>query len=217
MRMQLSPALFMVVRGPERTLGKSEPVRRAPAVALDDEELARRIGRGDRWAEEALYRRYLSTVYGRVRRLLGNSADAEDVTQDTFACAFEIWEQLREPAQVKPWLLQIAVRKVHRRFRKRKLLRALGLDRSVDDVTLAGEARAEASGEARAELAVLDRLLKQLPVAERLAWMLRHVEGLKLEEVAADCECSLATAKRRIAAAQARVAVHLNIEGADDV
>lgn len=215
--MQLSPALFMVVRDPERMRGKPEPVRRGPSVVLNDEELARRISRGDRWAEEALYRRHIGAVYGRVRRLLGNSADAEDVTQDTFACAFEIWGQLREPAQVKAWLLQIAVRKVYRRFRKRKLLRALGLDRSVDDLSLADDASTEASGEARAELAVLDRVLKELPVAERLAWMLRHVEGLKLEEVAANCECSLATAKRRIAAAQARVAVHLDIEGADNV
>jgi RNA polymerase sigma-70 factor (ECF subfamily) len=45
-------------------------------------------------------------------------------------------------------------------------------------------------------------VLDELPAAERLAWTLRHVEGERLEQVARQCGCSLATAKRRIAAAQ---------------
>ena len=213
--MQLALALMVVRDPPQLRERPAEPVR-APVITADDEELARRIGRGDRWAEEALYRRYVGTVYATVRRLLGNSEEAEDVVQDTFACAFEIWDQLREPARVKHWLLQIAVRKVHRRFRRRKLLRALGLDRSVDDATLCSMARAEATAETRAELSLLDDVLKKLPAAERVAWMLRYVEGLKLQEIAEDCSCSLATAKRRIAAAHARVETHLAIEELPD-
>jgi RNA polymerase sigma-70 factor, ECF subfamily len=38
-----------------------------------------------------------------------------------------------------------------------------------------------------------------------VAWSLRHIEGERLDEVAALCECSLATAKRRIAAASVRL------------
>jgi RNA polymerase sigma-70 factor (ECF subfamily) len=48
-------------------------------------------------------------------------------------------------------------------------------------------------------------VLDRLPVNERLAWSLRHIEGEQLESVAVLCGCSLATAKRRIAAAQQAV------------
>ena len=46
------------------------------------------------------------------------------------------------------------------------------------------------------------RALDGLPVNQRLSWSLRHIEGERLETVALLCGCSLATAKRRIVAAQ---------------
>ena len=42
-------------------------------------------------------------------------------------------------------------------------------------------------------------------VRVRLAWMLRYVEGMSLGEVAIECSCSLATAKRRISATEERI------------
>jgi RNA polymerase sigma-70 factor (ECF subfamily) len=175
-----------------------------------------RVGLGERWAEEAFYRRYVGLVHGTVRRLLGRSAEAEDVVQDTFATAFEIWGQLRNPESARQWLMQIAIRKVHRRFRKRRLLRALGLDRSHDDATLEALAQPDSRSEARVELTMLDEALTQLGSSERIAWMLRYVEGLTLAEVAAQCRCSLATAKRRILAARTVVSRHVVIEEAGD-
>ena len=52
------------------------------------------------------------------------------------------------------------------------------------------------------ELRAVDRALTKAAPAERFAWVLRYVEGCSLEEVAASCECSLATAKRRLSRAQ---------------
>lgn len=167
-----------------------------------DLELARRIGRGDRWAEEAFYRRHVQQVVGLAQRLLGNSWDAEDVAQEAFITAFESWSQLRDYERVRAWLMQIAVHKVHRKFRRRRLLRLLGLDRSVDDLPLEALARDDTSLEVRTELLVLDAALKTVPAPCKIAWMLRYVEGLPLDEVAERCECSLATVKRRIATAQ---------------
>jgi RNA polymerase sigma-70 factor (ECF subfamily) len=195
----------------QERVGPAEPRRLEPAVPVSNAELATRIRRGDQWAEEAFYRRHVGLVRSTVRRLLARNADAEDLVQDTFVTAFEIWDQLRDPEHARQWLLTIAIRKVHRRFRRRRLLRLLGLDQTTDDATLESLARPDSSGEARAELSLLDRALRQLPTAERVAWMLRHVEGLKLEEVAALCECSLATAKRRITLAGARVSEHLRL------
>ena len=181
-----------------------------------DTDLARRIGRGDRWAEEAFYRRHVVQVVGLAQRLLGNSWDAEDVAQETFITAFEIWNQLRDYERARAWLMQIAVRKVHRRFRRRGLLRLLGLDRSVDDLPLDALAHEDTSAEVRSELLVLDAVLKSLPAKSKIPWMLRYVEGLPLDEVAEKCDCSLSTAKRRIAAAHRVVSRQVELVGVFD-
>lgn len=80
---------------------------------------------------------------------------------------------------------------------------ALGLDGSYDYSQAAGRGRV--SPEDAAFMAEVYRILDRLPAAERLAWSLRHVDGERLDEVAEHCGCSLATAKRRIAAVQARI------------
>ena len=187
-----------------------------PAPEPSDAELARRIARGERWAEEAFYRRHAPQVLTLTQRLLGNSWDAEDVTQETFVTAFEIWHQLRDQERARSWLLQIAVRKVHRKFRRRRLLRLLGLDRNWDDLPLDALAREDVSAEARSELMVLNLALNRLAPKSKIPWMLRYIEGLPLEEVAERCDCSLATIKRRIADAHRIVTRHLTIEGEDD-
>jgi RNA polymerase sigma-70 factor, ECF subfamily len=71
------------------------------------------------------------------------------------------------------------------------------------------------SAEQRLQLSRLDQALMALPVPLRLAWMLRHVEGCELAEVAEQCSCSLATIKRRIARAdeQLKARVHPGAAG----
>jgi len=184
-------------------------LRPTGAREIADADLVARALAGDRWAEEALFRRHVAAVAGIATRLLGRREDAEDIVQDTFATALESLSALRDAGAVRAWLVQIAVRKAHRRFRRRKIARALGLDRATDDATLELLASDAADGEARAELRGVDRALAELPVAERMAWMLRHIEGESLEGVASACGCSLATAKRRIARADARVRTHV--------
>jgi RNA polymerase sigma-70 factor (ECF subfamily) len=183
-------------------------------VALRDEpigdaELVVRARGGDRWAEEVLFRRHFGAVTGTAARLLGDRHEAEDVVQDTFHTAISELAKLREPAAFRAWLVQITVREVHRRFRRRRLLRALGFDTADPEAGIARQLSADASPELRVELMLLDRVIATLPTAERIAWTLRCVEGLRLEEVAAACGCSLATAKRRISAAHRIVSAHV--------
>ncbi len=190
----------------------SAPRKTGLGVAATDAQLVERLRRGDQWAREALYRRYLPQVRGLTVRLLANSVEAEDVVQDTFVLVFEEIHKLRDPGSLKGWMMQIAVRQTHRRFRRRKLLRALGLLASTEDSQLEAIVAPGTSPEVQAELGKIDRALRRTAVAARLAWMLRYVEGCSLEEVAARCECSLATAKRRIAAANQHVKQHVQIE-----
>jgi RNA polymerase sigma-70 factor, ECF subfamily len=180
------------------------------AEALADSELVRRVVEGDAWAEEFLYRRYVRAIWCTVLRLLRSPTEAEDVVQDTFATAFQELPRLREANALRGWLLQIAVRQVHRRLRRHRLRQLLGLEHEEQDAVSLESVAAEGIGaEARAELAMIDRVLVRVPADQRIAWVLRHVEGEPLEEVARACGCSLATAKRRISAVDARLKSHV--------
>ena len=178
-----------------------------------DAELVYAALAGRRGAEAELYRRHARTIAAVAARLLGRSADAEDVVQDTFLTAFERIRQLRDPELFRPWLVRITVRHVHRRFRRRRLLRVLGLDRGEDDAALARLAVSPFDTETRAELGKLDAALRALSSQQRVAFMLRHVEGYELTEVASACGASLATIKRWLSRADEVVRAHTR-EGA---
>lgn len=182
-----------------------------PPVAplLDDVEIVSRIQRGDRSAEEALFRRHAKPVADTLARLLGRTQEAEDLAQETFITALRAIGKLKHGGAVRTWLLRIAVRKAQRCLRKRRLLKALGLDSGEDDSVLEMLVSRSASPEDRAEIALLNRVLSELPAKERIAWMLRHVEGLSLDEIAESTGCSLATVKRRITAAGGRIYAHV--------
>lgn len=198
-----------------------KPARKPPTIVplhrdqdVADADLVARTIAGDRWAEDVLVRRHLGAVAATAARLLGDRHEAEDVVQDTFASALSELRDLRDRAAFRGWLLQIAVRKVHRRFRRRKMLAWLGIDAEPEG-GLAELASDAASPDQRAELVLLDRALARLAPAERIAWMLRCVEGLPLDDVARACGCSLATAKRRIAAAERAVRAHVALDPED--
>jgi len=75
--------------------------------------------------------------------------------------------------------------------------------------SLESQASCDASPEQRAELALIDRALRRLPLKLHTPWILRHVIGDSLDDIAVACGCSLATVKRRIGDAEARVRRHL--------
>jgi len=184
----------------------------AGEAPLLDSDLVRRAVTGDTWAEEMLYRRHAAMLLGICTRLLGHRSDAEDVVQDAFVDALEQLNALRDPGQFRSWIMGIAVHKVHRRLRRRKLLRALGLWSDRQAESLENCLAEGVSAEHYADVVCLDYTLRQLPDAQRIAWQLRYAEGCRLEEVASHCGCSLATAKRRIALADALVRRHVQIK-----
>lgn len=183
---------------------------------IDDGEYVRRALGGDPWAEEALYRRHVRAVGNVVARLIGRSHEAEDVVQEAFLSAFRDLHELRQADSFRSWLLCIAVRIVHRHFRRRRVRRALGVDREQDDRTLLSEVDPAADPETRAEIGKIDEILRTLSPNDRIAWILRNVEGYKVDEVAKLCRCSRATAKRRVARAEATIGAHVSVYPQED-
>jgi RNA polymerase sigma-70 factor (ECF subfamily) len=147
-----------------------------------------------------------------IARFLGTHDGVLDLAQETFLTAFEQLERLREPSVFRGWLLRIAVNKTRRHIRRRRLMRRFGLDQSAPDATLEALAADGAGPEVRQELAVLDAVLAALPVDQRIAWMLRYVEGHTVRDVGRLCDCSLSTIKRRLDAAHRRVVAAVDEE-----
>jgi RNA polymerase sigma-70 factor (ECF subfamily) len=147
---------------------------------------------------DALFRRYASYVAAIAHRLLGRDDDVDDTVQEVFLAAVRGLGAIRDPGAVKAWLARIAVRVARRKLQKRRLRAFFGLD---DPAVYGSITDPSASPEQKALLARVYRVLDGVPANERVAWVLRHVEGEPLESVAALSGCSLATAKRRIAAA----------------
>ncbi len=160
---------------------------------------------------EEAFRSYAGYVAGVAYRILGRADEVDDVVQDVFLKAMRGLAAMREPDAVKPWLATITVRVARRRIRSRWWRELFG--RQAQD---AGHLHFMESSTASPEQGALVRelygVLGRLAVDERLAWSLRHIEGERLETVALLCGCSLATAKRRIAAARARISKEIDDE-----
>jgi RNA polymerase sigma-70 factor (ECF subfamily) len=175
---------------------------RAPAlVPADDATLVARHRSGDRAAFDELYHRYARYIAGTVYRLAGGRAersDLADLVQETFLAALESLPDLRQPECFRTWLVGIAVHRVRRRLDKQA--RGSTLRRLL----LAGAPRSSDPAE-YAPVNELERALDQLPAKLRIPWILHHVEGETLPDVASIERTSLATVKRRIARAEARI------------
>jgi RNA polymerase sigma-70 factor (ECF subfamily) len=149
-----------------------------------------------------VFRRYSPYVARVALRLLGNDSEVDDLVQDVFLEAHRGLSSLREAGALGGWLARICVRRATRRLRRRRLLALLSLD-AVAERDLPFDV--SASPEQRAEVARLYRRLDLLPVPERVAWLLRHVEGESLEDMVLLCGCSKSTVQRRLRSAEARL------------
>jgi RNA polymerase sigma-70 factor (ECF subfamily) len=154
---------------------------------------------------DAVYRQYSRHVAAIGLRLLGRDDAVDDLVQEVFVAALRGLHRVRDPGSVKGWLSIIAVRAARKRLRMRRLRYWIRGSTEEDLAAIDRVASAAASPEQRALLASVLRVLDGVPVAERVAWTLRVLEEEPLESVATLCGCSLATAKRRVAAARQHI------------
>ncbi|MBI5542453.1 MAG: sigma-70 family RNA polymerase sigma factor [Deltaproteobacteria bacterium] len=156
------------------------------------------LHRGDPNAASALFDRAGERVNRLVWRMLGADPEHDDLVHQVFVDALANVHKLRDPESLDRWIVSITLNIVRKELRTRRLRRLLRLD--VEDADAP-------SPELDPERHMLARrfysLLEQLSADEQIAFTLRLLEGCALAEVAAACECSLATAKRRLSRALA--------------
>jgi RNA polymerase sigma factor (sigma-70 family) len=152
---------------------------------------------------DRLYRRHAPSVYRYAYAVLGNQADAEDVTQQTFLNAYRAIAEGTKPRKAENWLLRIAHNELRRHFRTNG--RAIEVE---FDERLAQPVR-EAS---EPSLADVLRALRQLPPIQRSALVMREFEGRSYAEIAEVLDVSQSALEALIF--RARRALAENLEGA---
>ena len=141
-------------------------------------------------------------VNGLALRLLGRDRDVDDVVQDSFASAFAALDRLADPQAFEAWLCGILVRTVSKLIRRRRLLARLGLGRAGTAIDLDTLVAPTVPQDDALELRRLYALAERLPADVRIPLLLQRVEGLGLDDIARLTGTSLATVKRRVAAAE---------------
>lgn len=152
-----------------------------------DAGLVALTGQGDAEAASRLVARHLPRMTALARRMLGDSAEAEDVAQDVF---LKVWTQARRwkpgAAKFETWLHRVAINACYDRLRKKKAVPLDGTDERPDP----GPDPEQQLGQAQISQAV-DAALQTLPERQRAAITLCHYQGLGNIEAAAALDISV--------------------------
>jgi RNA polymerase sigma-70 factor (ECF subfamily) len=161
--------------------------------APDAEVVARVLG-GDVEAFGLLIRRYEAGLVRFATRMLGNRDAAADAVAESFVRAYRHLASCREPARLRTWLYRIVANRC-----KSHLARRPVADVSLDEAPPVADPRDTQVALERAEqLALVERALGTLAPEKREAFVLKHVEGLSYQEMAAVTGERIPTLKMRV-------------------
>jgi RNA polymerase sigma-70 factor (ECF subfamily) len=152
-------------------------------------------------------------VFLLIYRMVGNVADAQDLTQEAFIKALQRQDQLKDLDKAAHWLSRIASNTAIDFLRRSGRVSFSDIDEMVDPVTSAHENNPEQLVLRGEHHAYLEAGLNSLTGRERTALLLRDVEGMPAEEVAARLNCSKATVRSHIANARVKFRKFVAKEG----
>jgi RNA polymerase sigma-70 factor (ECF subfamily) len=170
---------------------------------LSDAELAQHIQRGSGVAFETMMRRHNQLLYRTARSILRDDTEAEDVLQDAYLLAYQNIGQYRGDARLSTWLTRIvvneAIARSRRQGRRAEVLQLHGEMEQLDEVAMDQEhANAPERDAMRTQTrALLEKLIDSLPEAFRVVFVMRGLQELSGEEVAACLDISEATVRTR--------------------
>jgi RNA polymerase sigma-70 factor (ECF subfamily) len=165
-------------------------------MTASDHELVRMTLAGDLRAFEQLVGRHRDVVLRVAARIVGED-EAEDVAQDAFLRAYHRLSRWRGDGPFRTWLLHIAHNSAVDAVAARRI-DAVSLDGTCDEIPDAAERSPAARLESTERLRRLDVKLKGLSPQHRTVLVLRDIEGLSYEEIAAVAEMPLGSVKARL-------------------
>jgi RNA polymerase sigma-70 factor (ECF subfamily) len=183
--------------------------RRTEAGEVPEAESIRLAQQGDAAAFERLYQMHSRRVYSLCLRMVGNTAEAEDLTQEAFLQLFRKISTFRGESAFSTWLHRLSVNVVLMKLRKKS-----GKEASLEQVTEPDEE----SGTPRRDFGApdlklsgsidrvnLERAVEQLPPGYKMVFVLHDVQGYEHNEIADMMGCSIGNSKSQLHKARMRL------------
>ena len=194
--------------GASRT-GTVTRTRRTETSEMNEAEAIRLAQQGDAGAFEHIYRLHSRRVYAVCLRMVGNTAEAEDLTQDAFLQLYRKIGTFRGESAFSTWLHRLAVNVVLMKLRK-KTLPATSLEESTDPDDESSGPRREIGAPdllltGSIDRVHLERAIEQLPPGYRQVFVLHDVQGFEHNEIAGLMECSIGNSKSQLHKARMRL------------
>ena len=182
---------------PRRTTptGPQSPPSSAEADALS------RAQAGDHHAFAQLYTLHKRRIYSLCLRMVGNVAEAEDLTQEAFLQLHRKIATFRGDSAFSTWLHRLAINVVLMHLRK-KGLSVISLDEAMEPTPEEGPGRSfgapDLSLAGSIDRLALERAISDLPAGYRLIFVLHDIEGYEHNEIAAMLDCSIGNSKSQL-------------------
>ena len=180
---------------------------------LADRDLISRAAGGDPAAFQALVETHRSMVYRVAYQFAGNHHDAEDIAQEVFIKVYRSLDRFRQDAQLTSWMYRIAMNACidHRRRNAPAGSAPFGEEAEHRLNNTPEEAPGPEERAYAGELGdVLDAAVRRLPDGQRIVFVMRHHQGLKLCEIAEALGLAEGTVKRQLHAAVHRLRAALS-------
>lgn len=183
--------------------------RRTETSDLSEADAIRLAQQGDTAAFERIYRLHNRRVYALCLRMVGNTAEAEDLTQEAFLQLFRKIHTFRGDSAFSTWLHRLSVNVVLMKLRK-KTLPETSLEETTEPDEETGGPRKDVGGPDLLLTGSLDRVnlqraIAQLPPGYRAAFVLHDIQGYEHNEIAEIMGCSIGNSKSQLHKARMRL------------
>jgi RNA polymerase sigma-70 factor, ECF subfamily len=173
-----------------------------------DSDLISRAAGGDASAFQALVERHRSMVYRVAYQFAGNHHDAEDIAQEVFIKVYRSLDRFRQDSQLSSWMYRIVMNACIDHRRRHSPAGAAPFGEEAEQKMLnTPESRPDPEDHAYAEELgqVLETEIGRLPKGQRIVFVMRHHQGMKLCEIAEALGLAEGTVKRQLHAAVHRL------------
>ena len=176
---------------------------------MTEAEAIRLAQQGDAGAFERIYRLHSRRVYALCLRMVGNTAEAEDLTQDAFLQLFRKIATFRGESAFSTWLHRLAVNVVLMKLRK-KTLAETPLEETNDPEDESSGPRREIGAPdllltGSIDRVHLERAIEQLPPGYKQVFVLHDIQGFEHNEIAGLMGCSIGNSKSQLHKARMRL------------
>lgn len=169
-----------------------------------DFQLAQVAAKGNMPAFEEIYRRHHRRIYSLCLRMLQNTTEAEDLTQEVFIQLYRKISTFRGDSAFTTWLHRLTINQVLMHFRKRSP--------KFEKITDEGEIPVQVTlgTENPKKMSIIDKIalenaIAQLPLGYKNVFVLHDIEGYEHEEVAKILGCAVGTSKSQLSKARLKL------------